>query len=64
MPITGAGVHCPLREIDLRINACGIGPTNTINRAELSAIGVALEEMGEESDETIATDSQIGRAHV
>ena len=37
----------------------GQGATNTINRAELAAIAVAIEEMGFEADETLASDSQV-----
>ena len=42
----------------MRINAEGLGATNTITRAELVAILAALQQMKDETHETIATDSQ------
>ena len=57
--LTGAGVCCPGKSIELTIDPRGLEATNTINRAELAAIAVALKEMGMDKDETIATNSQV-----
>ena len=55
----GAGVSKKSERIDLRINADGRAATNTIIRAELVAILVALQEMKDmQSHKIISTDSQ------
>ena len=40
--IIGSGAYCRLGDMQLKIAPCGIGPTNTIMRAELFAIYVVL----------------------
>ncbi len=56
--VIGAGVYCQAAGIALPVGCCGVGPTNTITRAELCALYESLQRMGLDSDETIATDSQ------
>jgi ribonuclease HI len=47
------------QDVRLKVNPCGRGSTNTITRAELTAILVALQQREFYfSDESIATDSQ------
>jgi ribonuclease HI len=55
----GAGVCRPNCQIDTaHVLPCGVGPTNTINRAELCAIYHAVKHTCQfNRDETIATDS-------
>ena len=56
--IIGAGVYNATRGTSHSINPTGSGATNTITRAELAAIASALQLMGQEQDEKIATNSQ------
>jgi ribonuclease HI/exonuclease III len=59
-PSIGAGVYCPAKGVTLLINPNGRGTTNTINRAELSAIHIALTHpnVGSPSEDThLYTDS-------
>jgi ribonuclease HI len=55
----GGGVCRPGTPSDLAyIKPCGEGPTNTINRAEISALAYAVEKScSDQHDEIIATDS-------
>ena len=52
----GAGVYCRAPDLQLAVDPCGISATNTITRAELTAIFAALQQRPA-GDCTIATDS-------
>ena len=41
----GAGVFCAEANVSRRIQCCGVGPTNTITRAELCALLQSLKEV-------------------
>ena len=57
--IIGSGAYRQLEGVQLRIAPCGIGPTNTIMRAELVAIYAGLLHSSNATKEcTIATDSR------
>ena len=58
--ITGSGVYrqTPTALLQLKVHPIGQGMLNTINRAELVAILVALQECRPCKDECIATDSK------
>ena len=49
----GAGVYCPQTKAECYVNSGGVGMANTINRAELTGIAVALTNKYTK----IATDS-------
>jgi ribonuclease HI len=54
----GAAVYQPLTGITHLVDPCGKGPTNTINRAELSGIYAALQHVAlTHEDVTVFTDS-------
>eukprot|EP00877_Chromochloris_zofingiensis_P007662 jgi/Chrzof1/3149/Cz12g13190.t1 len=53
----GAGVYDARDRTTYKINPCGRGPTNTINRAELTAIHYTIEHLGRHENITVATDS-------
>ena len=57
---TGSGVYrqVPNAALKLKVHQVGQGMLNTINRAELTAILVALRECRPYEDECIATDSR------
>ena len=55
--IVGAGVYCKATGLQLRVNPCGLGPTNTITRAELVAIWCSLQHAPQQAC-VIATDSK------
>ena len=46
-PLTGAGVCCPSKSVEITVDPCG-QEANTINRAELAAVAVALKAMSME----------------
>ena len=48
--IIGSGVHNADKGLSLSVNAKGLGATNTITRAELAAIAVALRHMDRTCD--------------
>ena len=54
----GAGVVCASAQTAKTVQCCGVGPTNTITRAELCALYQCLKEMNMEQDGVIATDSK------
>ena len=54
---TGSGVYRAEPPLQLRVDPCGLGATNTITRAELVAIYCSLRHAGP-GDCVIATDSQ------
>ena len=54
---TGSGVYRAQPLLELCVDPCGLGPTNTITRAELVAIYSSLRHAGP-ADCVIATDSQ------
>ena len=56
--VTGSGVYNSDQHVSMAINCHGRAATNTITRAELAAIAAAIEEMGTNQNEIIATDSQ------
>ena len=58
--VTGSGVYkqAPTAALQLKVHPIGQGMLNTINRAELVAILVALRECRPYKDECIATDSR------
>ena len=56
--VTGSGVYNSDQHVSMAINCHGRAATNTITRAELAAIAAAIEEMGANQNEIIATDSQ------
>ena len=58
--VTGSGVYrqAPTAALQLKVHPIGQGMLNTINRAELVAILVALRECRPYEDECIATDSR------
>ena len=56
---TGSGVYRAEPPLQLRVDPCGLGATNTITRAELVAIYCSLRHAGA-GDCVIATDSQAG----
>ena len=58
--VTGSGVYrqAPAAALQLKVHPIGQGMLNTINRAELVAILVALQECRPYEDECIATDSR------
>ena len=55
--IVGASVYCKAAGLQLRVNPCGLGPTNTITRAELVAIWCSLQHAPQQAC-VIATDSK------
>ena len=55
----GAGVYCKDKEIEARVHCGGIGPTRTINRAEMCGINYCLNLAGSLQDDIIASDSQV-----
>ena len=54
---TGSGLYRAQPLLELCVDPCGLGPTNTITRAELLAIYSSLQHAGP-ADCVIATDSQ------
>ena len=54
---TGAGIHNATTQSNRRVDPGGVGSTHTNNRAELSAILVALESVPQTEEVTIYTDS-------
>ena len=57
--IIGSGAFCKQENLQLRIAPCGVGPTNTIMRAELIAVYAVLHHASTSSAKcTIATDSK------
>jgi len=54
----GAGVYIPSTGERITVDPCGKGPTNTIMRAELSAIHAALEHSAGPDNVMIITDSE------
>ena len=55
----GAGVFCQSKNIAATVDCGGLGPTNTINRAEMCGINYCLQETGHMQDEVLATDSLV-----
>ena len=58
--VTGSGVYrpAPPAALKLKVHPVGQGMLNTVNRAELAAVLVALRECRQHEDECIATNSR------
>ena len=64
--VTGSGVYrqAPTAALQLKVHPIGQGMLNTINRAELVTILVALRECRPYEDECIATDSRCSKQKI
>ena len=54
----GAGVYCANAGVAKKVGCTGVGPTNTITRAELCALYQCLGYLDPDEDAIIATDSK------